>query len=95
MNPTSRRLASSVVSLALGCGAHISVLNFFKSGFTFNPHNKRHSFGLFVSLYLCCFVDCINQNFVHVATNATITLSDFKKICMGSNFICPFRLCNI
>ena len=25
-----------------------------------NPHNKRHSFGLFISLYLCCVVDCIN-----------------------------------
>ena len=61
LNPTSRRLASGVVSLALGCGAHISVLNFFKSGLTLNPHNKRHSFGLFISLYLCSVVDCIKD----------------------------------
>ena len=33
--------------------------HFFESGLTLNPHNKRHSFGLFISLYLCCVVDCI------------------------------------
>ena len=65
LNPTSRRLAWGVVSLALGCGAHISVLHFFESGLTLNPHNKRHSFGLFISLYLCCVVDCINGNMQH------------------------------
>ena len=43
---------ATVVSLALGCGAHISVLNFFKSGLTLNPHNKHHSFGIFISLLL-------------------------------------------
>ena len=53
LNPTSRRLAWGVVSLALGCGAHIFFLHFFESGLTLNPHNKRHSFGLFISLYLC------------------------------------------
>ena len=37
---------------------HFFVLNFFKSGLTLNSHNKRHSFGLFISL--CCVVDCIN-----------------------------------
>ena len=40
---------------------HFFVLNFFKK-LTLNPHNKRHSFGLFISLYLCCVVDCINGN---------------------------------
>ena len=60
LNPTSRRLAWGVVSLALGCGAHISLFYIsLKSGLTLNPHNKRHSFGLFISLYLCCVVDCI------------------------------------
>ena len=39
---------------------HFFVLHFFESGLTLNPHNKRHSFGLFISLYLCCVVDCIN-----------------------------------
>ena len=62
LNPTSRRLAWGVVSLSLGCGAHISVLHFFESGLTLNPHNKRNSFGLFISLYVCCVVDCINGN---------------------------------
>ena len=38
---------------------HFFVLHF-ESGLTLNPHNKRHSFGLFISLYLCCVVDCIN-----------------------------------
>ena len=28
LNPTSRRLACGVVSLALGCGAHISLFTF-------------------------------------------------------------------
>ena len=28
----------------------------------YNPHNKHHSFGLFIPLYLCCVVDCINGN---------------------------------
>ena len=41
------------------------VLNLFKSGRTLNPHNKRHSFGLFISLYLCCVVDCINICALH------------------------------
>ena len=40
---------------------HFFVLHFFESGLTLNPHNKRHSFGLFISLYLCCVVDCINN----------------------------------
>ena len=47
---------------------HFFVLHFFESGLTLNPHNKRHSFGLFISLYLCCVVDCINTNtqfFIH------------------------------
>ena len=39
---------------------HFFVLHFFESGLTLNPHNKRQSFGLFISLYLCCVVDCIN-----------------------------------
>ena len=39
---------------------HFFVLNLFKSGLTLNPQNKRHSFGLFISIYLCCVVDCIN-----------------------------------
>ena len=39
---------------------HFFVLHFFESGLTLNPHNKRHSFGLFIFLYLCCVVDCIN-----------------------------------
>ena len=39
---------------------HFFVLHFFESGLTLNPHNKRHSFGLFISLYLCCVVNCIN-----------------------------------
>ena len=43
---------------------HFFVLHFFESGLTLNPHNKRHSFGLFISLYLCCVVDCINVLFV-------------------------------
>ena len=38
---------------------HFFVLNFFKSGLTLNPHNKRNSFGLFIYLYLCCVVDCL------------------------------------
>ena len=42
---------------------HFFVLNFFKSGLTLNPHNKRHPFGLFISLYMCCVVDCINGYF--------------------------------
>ena len=40
---------------------HFFVLHFFESGLTLNPHNKRHSFGLFISLYLCCVVDCIKE----------------------------------
>ena len=39
---------------------HFFVLHFFESGLSLNPHNKRNSFGLFISLYLCCVVDCIN-----------------------------------
>ena len=39
---------------------HFFVLTFFKNGLTLNPHNKRPSFGLFISLHLCCIVDCIN-----------------------------------
>ena len=39
--------------------------HFFESGLTLNPHNKRHSFGLFISLYLCCVVDCIKYNTTH------------------------------
>ena len=38
---------------------HFFVLNFFKRGLKLNPHNKCHSFGFFLSLYLCCVVDCI------------------------------------
>ena len=41
---------------------HFFVLHFFESGLTLNPHNKRNSFGLFISLYLCCVVDCIIDN---------------------------------
>ena len=41
---------------------HFFVLHFFESGLTLNPHNKRHSFGLFISLYLCCVVDCIKTH---------------------------------
>ena len=33
------------------CSPHLFVLRFFKSGLTLNPHNKRHSFGLFISLF--------------------------------------------
>ena len=44
---------------------HFFVLHFFESGLTLNPHNKRHSFGLFISLYLCCVVDCIKVNMTH------------------------------
>ena len=44
---------------------HFFVLHFFESGLTLNPHNKRHSFGLFISLYLCCVVDCINESMRH------------------------------
>ena len=44
---------------------HFFVLHFFESGLTLNPHNKRHSFGLFISLYLCCVVDCINESMQH------------------------------
>ena len=54
LNPTSRKLALGVVELTF------LFFYFFKSGLTLNPHNKRHSFGLFISLYLCCVVDCIN-----------------------------------
>ena len=45
---------------------HFFVLHFFESGLTLNPHNKRHSFGLFISLYLCCVVDCININTIYL-----------------------------
>ena len=38
---------------------HFFVLNFFKRELTLNPHNKCHSFGLFISLFVCCVVDCI------------------------------------
>ena len=44
---------------------HFFVLHFFESGLTLNPHNKRHSFGLFISLYLCCVVDCIKTYMQH------------------------------
>ena len=40
---------------------HFFVLHFSESGLTLNPHNKRHSFGLFIFLYVCCVVDCINE----------------------------------
>ena len=40
---------------------HFFVLHFFESGLTLNSHNKRHSFGHFISLYLCCVVDCIKD----------------------------------
>ena len=39
---------------------HFFLLNSFEIGLTLNPHNKRHSFGLFISLYMCCVVDCVN-----------------------------------
>ena len=39
---------------------HFFVLYCFESGVTFNPDNKRHSFGLYISLYPCCVVDCIH-----------------------------------
>ena len=55
---------------------HFFVLNFFKSGLILNPHNKRHSCGLFISLYLCCVVDCIN-------TVVYITFGVYRaKICL-------------
>ena len=41
---------------------HFFVLHFFESGLTLNLHNKRNSFGLFISLYLCCVVDCIKDH---------------------------------
>ena len=72
MNPTSRRLASGIVSLVLGCGAHISILNFFESGLKLNPHNKCHSFGLFICLYLCCVVDCINGRYAWNFTDTRV-----------------------
>ena len=37
-----------------------------KSGLTLNPYNKRHSFGLFISLYLCGVVDYIKSNAVYL-----------------------------
>ena len=47
---------------------HFFVLHFFKSELTLNPHNKRHSFGFFISLYLRCVVDCIKTLYFIVAT---------------------------
>ena len=55
---------------------HFFVLHFFESGLTLNPHNKRHSFGLFISLYLCCVVDCINT-FMQSTTQARC--NDMKR----------------
>ena len=53
LNPTSRRLASGVVSLALGCGAHISLFKIsLKVGLhlipTINVINLAFSY-----LYIC------------------------------------------
>ena len=50
---------------------HFFVLHFFVSGLTLNPHYKRHSFGLFISLYLCCVVDCINDILPSNVVNGT------------------------
>ena len=55
---------------------HFFVLHFFESGLTLNPHNKRHSFGLFISLYLCCVVDCIN-GIMH-ASNLTLHTTGYS-----------------
>ena len=62
LNPTSRRLALGVVSLALGCGAHISLFYIsLKVGLPLIPTiNVIHL--AFSSLYLCCVVDCINTD---------------------------------
>ena len=51
---------------------HLFVLNFFKSGLTLNPHNKRHSFGLFISLYLHCVFDCIKEGTSMNAGNSQV-----------------------
>ena len=57
---------------------HFFVLHFFESGLSLNPHNKRHSFGLFISLYLCCVVDCIN-NVVTYIKMTKLTISRYNK----------------
>ena len=65
---------------------HFFVLHFFESGLTLNPHNKRHSFGLFISLYLCCVVDCINIyiyitwiNVIEITKNTQTKLAEIGK----------------
>ena len=59
LNPTSRRLALGVVSLALGCGAHIYLFYIsLKVGLRSIPTiNVIHL--AFSYLYICCVVHCI------------------------------------
>ena len=52
-NVQEARIGRSQPGVGLG-SPHFFVLNFIKSGLTLNPHNKHNSFGLFISLYLCC-----------------------------------------
>ena len=63
---------------------HFFVLYFFESGLTLNPHNKRHSFGLFISLYMCCVVDCINVFAVYQAAMFQI----YIHICINYASLC-------
>ena len=58
---------------------HFFVLHFFESGLTLNPHNKRHSFGLFISLYLCCVVDCIKER---IQTYQIFRKCKYKTFCV-------------
>ena len=70
MNPTSKRLASGVVSLALGCGAHISL--FLISASTINVIHLAFS-------YLCICVVLLINTVVYIAFGvyrATIFLFD-------------------
>ena len=74
---------------------HFFVLQFFESGLTLNPHNKRHSFGLFISLYLCCVVDCINIYMYSVQSNLdcyrynviVVTLFEFFREIWSEHYI--------
>ena len=54
------------------------VLHFFESGLTLNPHNKRHSFGIFLSLYLSCVVDSIKRR---QRTEQPTANTYFRKSC--------------
>ena len=73
---------------------HFFVLNYLKSGLPLNLHNKRHSFGLFISLYVCCIVDCINTytpifrgRSYHCVIIKTFHTIDYMSI------ICPCIIC--